>query len=85
MTFAGAAFLVVRSPAATAVDAAEAVPARATFGPPARVYRFCVYRFSGYVVDAWDVNLLTKCTNRPPETRQCSQSHMLEGHSDAAS
>ena len=38
--------------------AAETVPTavvHATLGPPVRVYRF-----SGYVVDAWDVNLLTK-------------------------
>ena len=38
--------------------AAETVPTTvvlATFGPPV-----CVYRFSGYIVDVWDVNLLTK-------------------------
>jgi hypothetical protein len=32
-----------------------AAAVRATFGPPARVYRF-----DGFTVDAWDVNLLTK-------------------------
>jgi hypothetical protein len=45
-------------PSTAMAAAAETVPAavvRATFGPPT-----CVYRFSRYVVDAWDVNLLTK-------------------------
>ena len=53
-----ATFLVAGAPAARAGDAAEAIPAeavRATFGHPARVYRF-----DGFTVDAWNVNLLTK-------------------------
>ncbi len=46
------------TPAARAGDAAPDIPAaaiRATFGPPARVYRF-----GGFTVDVWGVNLLTK-------------------------
>ena len=46
------------APAARAGDVAEEIPAaavRATFGRPARVYRF-----DGFTVDVWDVNLLTK-------------------------
>jgi hypothetical protein len=53
-----ATFLVAGAPAAEAGDAPEAVPAaavRATFGVPARVYRF-----DGFTVDVWDVNLLTR-------------------------
>jgi hypothetical protein len=53
-----ATFLVAAAPPARAGDAAEVVPAaavRATFGPPARVYRF-----AGFAVDVWGVNLLTK-------------------------
>ena len=53
-----ATFLVAGAPAARAGDAAEVIPAtaiRATFGPPARVYRF-----GGFTVDVWGVNLLTK-------------------------
>jgi hypothetical protein len=49
---------VMTGPPTAMAAAAETVPAavvRATFGPPT-----CVYRFSRYVVDAWDVNLLTK-------------------------
>jgi hypothetical protein len=52
-----ATFVVTRAPAARAGDAGEDIPAaavRATFGPPARVYRF-----DGFTVDVWDVNLLT--------------------------
>jgi hypothetical protein len=51
-------FLVVRVPPAQPGDAAETVPdaaARATFGPPARTYRF-----DGYTVLVWNVNLLTR-------------------------
>jgi hypothetical protein len=53
-----ATFLVAGAPAARAGDVAEDIPSavvRATFGPPARVYRF-----DGFTVDVWDVNLLTK-------------------------
>jgi len=53
-----ATFLVTGTPADGAEYAAETVPqaaARATFGPPARMYRF-----DGYTVCVWDVNLLTK-------------------------
>jgi hypothetical protein len=53
-----ATFLIAGAPAARAGDAAEAIPAaavRATFGRPARVYRF-----DGFTVDVWNVNLLTK-------------------------
>jgi hypothetical protein len=53
-----ATFVVTRAPAARPGDAAEDIPAsavRATFGPPARVYRF-----DGFTVDVWGVNLLTK-------------------------
>ena len=53
-----ATFLVAGTPADRPGDSAESVPAaavRASFGPPARVYRF-----HGFTVDAWDVNLLTK-------------------------
>ena len=51
-------FLVSRVPPAEAGEAVETVPAaavRATFGPPARSYRF-----AGYTVLVWDVNLLTR-------------------------
>jgi hypothetical protein len=51
-------FLVAGTPAGGAGDPAESVPAaavRSTFGAPARVYRF-----DGFTVDAWSVNLLTK-------------------------
>jgi hypothetical protein len=53
-----ATFLIAGAPAARAGDVAEEIPAaavRATFGRPARVYRF-----DGFTVDVWDVNLLTK-------------------------
>jgi hypothetical protein len=53
-----ATFLIARAPAARAGDAAEAIPAaavRATFGRPARSYRF-----DGFTIEAWNVNLLTK-------------------------
>ena len=51
-------FLVTRVPPAESVEAAETVPdaaVRATFGPPARSYRF-----DGYTVLVWNVNLLTR-------------------------
>ena len=53
-----ATFLITGAPAARAGDAPEAIPAaavRATFGQPARVYRF-----DGFTIEAWSVNLLTK-------------------------
>jgi hypothetical protein len=53
-----ATFLIAGAPAARAGDAAEAIPAaavRATFGRPARSYRF-----DGFTVEVWNVNLLTK-------------------------
>jgi hypothetical protein len=53
-----ATFVVTGVPAARSGASAEAIPAaavRATFGPPARVYRF-----DGFTVGVWDVNLLTK-------------------------
>ena len=51
-------FLVTRVPGAQSGDGAEIVPdaaVRATFGPPARTYRF-----DGYTVLVWNVNLLTR-------------------------
>ncbi len=51
-------FLVTRVPPARSGETAETVPdaaARATFGPPARTYRF-----DGYTVLVWNVNLLTR-------------------------
>jgi hypothetical protein len=51
-------FLVAGEPADGAGYAARAVPTaavRATFGPPARIYRF-----AGYTVMVWNVNLLTQ-------------------------
>ncbi len=51
-------FLVTRVPPAESGEAAETVPdaaVRATFGPPARSYRF-----DGYTVLVWNVNLLTR-------------------------
>jgi hypothetical protein len=51
-------FVVTRVPPAESGDAAETVPdaaVRATFGPPARSYRF-----DGYTVLVWNVNLLTR-------------------------
>ena len=51
-------FLVTRVPAARSGAGAEIVPdaaVRATFGPPARSYRF-----DGYTVLVWNVNLLTR-------------------------
>jgi hypothetical protein len=51
-------FLVTRVPPAESGDAAQTVPdaaVRATFGPPARSYRF-----DGYTVLVWNVNLLTR-------------------------
>jgi len=45
-------------PPAQPGDAADTVPdaaVRATFGPPARTYRF-----DGYTVLVWNVNLLTR-------------------------
>jgi hypothetical protein len=53
-----ATFLVAGTPAGGPGDPAELVPAatvRATFGVPARIFRF-----GGFTVDVWDVNLLTK-------------------------
>ena len=53
-----ATFLVAATPPGPAGDPAEGVPGgavRATFGAPKHVYRF-----SGYAIDVWDVNLLTK-------------------------
>ena len=53
-----ATFLITGAPAARAGDAPEAIPAaavRATFGQPARMYRF-----DGFTIEAWNVNLLTK-------------------------
>lgn len=53
-----ATFLIAGAPAARAGDAADAIPAaavRATFGRPARSYRF-----DGFTIEAWNVNLLTK-------------------------
>jgi hypothetical protein len=53
-----ATFVVTGAPAARPGASAETIPAaamRATFGPPARVYRF-----DGFTVGVWDVNLLTK-------------------------
>jgi hypothetical protein len=53
-----ATFVVTGVPAARPGAAAESISAaavRATFGPPARVYRF-----DGFTVGVWDVNLLTK-------------------------
>jgi hypothetical protein len=53
-----ATFLVTQAPAGRAGDGPETVPqaaVRDTFGPPAHVYRF-----DGYTVDVWGVNLLTK-------------------------
>jgi hypothetical protein len=53
-----AAFVVTGAPAARSGATAEHIPGavvRGTFGPPARVYRF-----AGFTVDVWDVNLLTK-------------------------
>jgi hypothetical protein len=53
-----ATFLIAGAPAARAGDAAEAIPAataRATFGRPTRSYRF-----DGFTIEAWNVNLLTK-------------------------
>ena len=58
-----ATFLVTRAPAARAGDAAENISAaavRATFGVPSRVYRF-----HGFTVDVWGVNLLTKLHSEP--------------------
>ncbi|MGH3210703.1 MAG: hypothetical protein ACRDNO_23410, partial [Trebonia sp.] len=53
-----ATFLIAGAPAARSGDAAEAIPAaavRATFGRPA-----LVYRFDGFTIEVWNVNLLTK-------------------------
>ena len=53
-----ATFLIAGAPAARSGDAAEAITAaavRATFGRPARSYRF-----DGFTIEAWNVNLLTK-------------------------
>jgi hypothetical protein len=53
-----ATFVVTEAPAARPGAAAEVIPAaavRATFGPPMHVYRF-----DGFTVAVWDVNLLTK-------------------------
>ena len=53
-----ATFVVTGAPAARPGAAAEVIPAaavRATFGPPMHVYRF-----DGFTVAVWDVNLLTK-------------------------
>jgi hypothetical protein len=51
-------FLVTRAPGAESGESAQTVPdaaVRATFGPPARSYRF-----DGYAVLVWNVNLLTR-------------------------
>jgi len=77
-----AAFVVTGAPAARSGATAEHIPGavvRGTFGPPARVYRF-----AGFTVDVWDVNLLTKMHEKAAGSGQCSQSHMLEGSPDAA-
>jgi hypothetical protein len=77
-----ATFLITGAPAARAGDAAEAIPAaavRATFGQPARMYRF-----DGFTIEAWNVNLLTKMRRQAVRSWECSQSHMLEGRPDAA-
>jgi hypothetical protein len=53
-----ATFVVTGAPAARPGAAGERIPAaavRATFGPPTHVYRF-----DGFTVDVWNVNLLTK-------------------------
>lgn len=53
-----ATFVVTGAPGARPGAAAEDIPAaavRATFGPPMHVYRF-----DGFTVAVWDVNLLTK-------------------------
>jgi hypothetical protein len=53
-----ATFLITGAPAARAGDAPEAIPAAAvlaTFGQPTRMYRF-----DGFTIEAWNVNLLTK-------------------------
>ena len=50
--------MVTEAPGARPGAAAEVMPAaavRATFGPPMHVYRF-----DGFAVSVWDVNLLTK-------------------------
>jgi hypothetical protein len=51
-------FLITRVPAGRSGETAVTVPdaaVRATFGPPARTYRF-----DGYTVLVWNVNLLTR-------------------------
>jgi hypothetical protein len=56
-----ATFLVAGTPAERTGDPPETVPVgavRATFGAPKRVYRF-----DGYTVDVWNVNLLTKMSH----------------------
>ena len=63
-------------PVETVPDAAV----RATFGAPARTYRF-----DGYTVLVWTVNLLTRMAELPGKCGECSQSHMLEAPADAAS
>lgn len=53
-----ATFLVAGTPSPRPGDPGASVPGgvvRATFGAPGRVYRF-----AGYTIDVWDVNLLTK-------------------------
>jgi hypothetical protein len=53
-----AEFLVARVPPPQSWEPVETVPdaaVRATFGPPARTYRF-----DGYTVLVWNVNLLTR-------------------------
>ena len=53
-----ATFLITGAPAARAGDAPEAIPdaaVRANFGRPARMYRF-----AGFTIEVWNVNLLTK-------------------------
>jgi hypothetical protein len=53
-----ATFLVAGRPASGPGDPAEVIPAavvRATFGTPAHIYRF-----AGYTIDTWNVNLLTR-------------------------
>jgi hypothetical protein len=76
-------FLVTRVPAAEPGEAAQTAAfstVLATFGPPARSYRF-----DGYTVLVWTVNLLTRMRELAGKCGECSQSHILEPPADAAS
>jgi hypothetical protein len=80
-------FLVSRVPAAQAGQSAQSLPystVRATFGPTARSYRF-----DGYTVLLWDVNLLTRIGElggaSALKRRECIEAHILEAPADAAS